>query len=58
LLKDTTFIKLKNTAVLIYPEAEKFYGHGGIVYCDIYWISVRAAWLPDEITFQDFIILA
>lgn len=54
MLKDTSYIKLKNTADLIYPGAEKFYGHGGIVYYDIDWICVRAAWLLEEITFQDF----
>jgi hypothetical protein len=54
LLKDTSFIKLKNTADLIYPGAEKVYGHGWIVSYDIDWISVRAAWLLEEITFQNF----
>lgn len=54
LLKDTSFVKLNNTADLIYPGAEKFYGHGWIVNYDIDWISVRAAWLLEEITFQDF----
>ena len=54
LLKDTLFVKLKNTADLIYPGAEKFYGHGWIVNYDIDWISVRAAWLLEEITFQNF----
>ena len=54
LLKDTSFIKLKNTADLIYPGAEKFYGHGWIVNYDIDWVSIRAAWLLEEITFQNF----
>lgn len=54
LLSDTSFVKLNNTADLIYPGAEKFYGHGWIVNYDIDWISVRAAWLLEEITFQDF----
>ena len=54
LLKDTSFVKLKNTADLIYPGAEKFYGHGWIVNYDINWISARAAWLLEEITFQNF----
>ncbi|HEX6180948.1 MAG TPA: hypothetical protein VFZ47_06850 [Chitinophagaceae bacterium] len=54
LLHDTSFVKLKNTADLIYPGAEQFYGHGGIVYYDIDWVSVRAAWLLEEITFQNF----
>ncbi len=54
LLKDTSFIKLKNTADLIYPGADKFYGLGWIVDYDIDWISVRAAWRLEEITFQNF----
>jgi len=54
LLKDTTYIKLQNTADLIYPGADKFYGHGWIVNYDIDWVSVRAAWLLEEITFQNF----
>ena len=54
LLRDTSFVKLKNTADLIYPGAEEFYGHGWIVHYDIDWISERAAWLLEEITFQDF----
>jgi hypothetical protein len=54
LLKDTSFVKLQNTADLIYPGAKEFYGHGWIVNYDIDWISVRAAWLLEEITFQDF----
>lgn len=54
LLKDRSYVKLKNTADLIYPGAEKFYGHGWIVNYDIDWVSVRAAWLLEEITFQNF----
>jgi len=54
LLKDTSFVKLQNTADLIYPGAEKFYGHGWIVNYDIDWLSVRAAWLLEEITFNNF----
>jgi len=54
LLTDKSFVKLKNTADLIYPGAEEFYGHGWIVQYDIDWISDRSAWLLEEITFQDF----
>ena len=35
LLHDTSFVKLKNTADLIYPGAEEFYGHGWVVRYDI-----------------------
>ena len=54
LLKDTTFVKLQNTADLIYPGTDKFYGHGWIVRYDIDWISVRSAWLLEELTFKNF----
>jgi hypothetical protein len=54
LLKDTTYLKLDNTMDLIYPGADHFYGHGWIVDYDLDWVSVRAAWLLEEITFQDF----
>lgn len=54
LLKDTSFIKLENTADLIYPGASQFYGHGWIVNYDIDWISSRSAWFLEEITFQNF----
>lgn len=54
LLKDTSFVKLKNTADLIYPGAEQFYGHGWIVNYDIDWIAVRSAWLLEELIFEDF----
>ena len=54
LLKDTSFVKLVNTADLIYPGADKFYGHGWIVNYDLDWVPVRAAWLLEKITFQDF----
>jgi hypothetical protein len=54
LLKDTSFVKLTNTNGLIYPGATKYYGHGGIIDYDIDWISVRAGWVLEEITFEDF----
>jgi hypothetical protein len=54
LLNDTSYVKLVNTADLIYPGTKEFYGHGYIVNYDIDWISVRAAWVLEQITFQDF----
>ncbi len=54
LLKDMSTQKLKNTDDLIYPGTTKYYGHGGMVYYDIDWICVRAAWVLEEITFQNF----
>jgi hypothetical protein len=54
LLSDTTFVKLTGTADLIYPGADKFYGHGHYIPYDMDWISVRAGWLLENLTFQDF----
>lgn len=54
LLTDTTFSKLTNTADLIYPGAETFYGHGWIVNYDLDWICIRSAWLLEQITFENF----
>ena len=54
LLEDTNFVKLTNTDDLIYPGAKEFYGHGHFVPYDMDWISVRAGWLLEDLTFQDF----
>lgn len=54
LLKDSSFVKLTNTFDLIYPGTTTYYGHGHYIPYDIDWISVRAGWLLEEITFQDF----
>ena len=47
-------VKLRNTMDLIYPGAERFYGHGFIVPYELDWIAVRAGWVLEELTFQDF----
>jgi hypothetical protein len=54
LLSDTSFVKLTRTVDLIYPGAEQWYGHGHYVPYAMDWISVRAGWLLEELTFQDF----
>ena len=54
LLARDDFIKLRNTADLIYPGAETFYGHGWIVPYDLDRLSVRAGWKLEQIAFQDF----
>ena len=46
--------KLRNTADLIYPGADRFYGHGWVMDYDVDWIPARAGWLLEELTFQDF----
>jgi hypothetical protein len=54
LLNDTSFVKLSGTADLIYPGSTEFYGHGHFVPYDMDWISVRAGWLLEDLTFMDF----
>jgi hypothetical protein len=47
-------VELRNTADLIYPGAREFYGHGWILDYDVDWISARAGWALEELTFQNF----
>lgn len=54
MLNDFSIRKLKNTGDLIYPGAVKFYGHGQIIEYGIDEISVRAGWLLEDLTFQNF----
>lgn len=54
LMHRTEVVPLTDTMDLIYPGAKMFYGHGGVVDYDIDWLSVRAGWALEEITFEDF----
>ena len=54
LLDRNEIVKLTNTGSLIYPGAEKVFGYGQIVAYDIDNISIRAGWLLEEISFQNF----
>lgn len=54
LVNDTTFVKLTGTADLIYPGAEQWFGHGHYIPYSMDWISIRAGWLLEELTFQNF----
>ncbi|MBN1598270.1 MAG: hypothetical protein JW894_08245 [Bacteroidales bacterium] len=47
-------VKLKNTGSLIYPGAQRFFGHGQIVDYAIDNLSIRAGWLLEELTFNNF----
>ena len=47
-------VPLQDTADLIYPGAKTFWGHGEILDYDIAWLSVRAGWALEELTFQAF----
>ncbi len=54
LLNNKSVKKLANTGDLIYPGAEKFYGHGQIIEYDIDKLDIRAGWLLEDLTFQNF----
>jgi hypothetical protein len=54
LLNDFSVRKLKNTGDLIYPGTRKFYGHGQIVDYNIDEMCIRAGWLLEDLTFQNF----
>ena len=47
-------VKLTGTGSLIYPGAEKFFGYGQMIEYDIDRLSVRAGWLLEELTFNNF----
>jgi len=47
-------VELTNTFDLIYPGAKTFYGHGRILDYDVDWLSVRAGWALEKLTFNDF----
>jgi hypothetical protein len=54
LLNNAQILKLKNTGDLIYPGAERFFGHGQIIDYDIDVACIRAGWLLEELTFKNF----
>jgi hypothetical protein len=54
LLDDTSYVKLTNTADLMYPGATQFYGHWGSISYDLDYINVRVAWIMEQLTFRDF----
>lgn len=47
-------VKLQNTQDLIYPGAETYYGHGLVIDYDLEHLGIRAGWVLETITFQDF----
>ena len=54
LMDNCTIYKLENTGDLIYPGADKFFGHGQIIDYDIDIACIRAGWILEEITFRNF----
>ena len=47
-------VKLQNTGSLIYPGADRFFGHGQIVEYAIDNLSIRAGWLLEDLSFNNF----
>jgi len=54
ILNRDEIVKLTNTGSLIYPGAERFFGHGQIVDYDIDNLSIRAGWLLEDLSFNNF----
>lgn len=54
MLDNDKVVKLTNTGSLIYPGAEKFFGYGQMVDYDIDNLSIRAGWLLEDISFNNF----
>lgn len=54
LLDNTDKVKLENAGSLIYPGAEKFFGHGQILDYDVDYLTIRAGWLIEELSFNNF----
>lgn len=54
IMDDCRINKLRNTGDLIYPGAERFFGHGQIIEYDIDMNCIRSGWLLEEITFMNF----
>jgi hypothetical protein len=54
LLDKSTKVKLTNTRNLIYPGMEGYVAYGQKVDYDIDKLNIRAGWLLEEITFQNF----
>lgn len=54
LTRSTSHVQLRETWDLIYPGAKTFHGHGYIVDYDLDWLSARAGWALESLTFQNF----
>jgi hypothetical protein len=54
LLDNGERVALMNTFDLDYPGASLSFGHGGSVPYDIDWLMVRAGWVLEEISFENF----
>ncbi len=59
-LIDTSFVGLSNSADLIIPGREKeltFYGHGGVLYDDLFTVAGRAAFILNDMTGEEIAVV-
>lgn len=54
LSKSERVVPLKDTADLIYPGAERFYGHGYVLSYELNHVGDRAGWLLEDISKRAF----
>ncbi|TFF34855.1 hypothetical protein [Mucilaginibacter psychrotolerans] len=55
LLSSKAYVKLQNTTFLIYPGNKALVmTHGSIIPYELDYVSVRAGWLLEQLTFNDF----
>lgn len=55
LLYSNKFTPISNNPYLMYPASKEYmYTHGYIIPYHLDWISIRAGWLMEELTFMDF----
>ena len=47
-------VVLQDSADLIYPGAQRFYGHGLVVDYELNWLAGRAGWVLEGLTFESF----
>ncbi len=54
LMEREELVDLVGTADLIYPGADRLYGHGMVVPYDIDWVHIRAGWVLEEVVQESF----
>ncbi len=55
MLNNKSYVKLVNTEYLMYPGSREVQmSHGYIISYDMDWLSIRAGWLLEALTFLDF----
>lgn len=55
LLYSNTFTPIADNPYLMYPASKRYeYTHGYIIPYNLDWLSIRAGWLIEELTFMDF----